>query len=57
MSTPVIITIPKYVSATNSGAPVFKDFVDGNKHQFESSTKGRKRRLDHLTWEEKLQRK
>lgn len=56
MSTPIIITIPKYVTTTNSSSPIFKDYVDF-KSQPENSVKGRKRRLDHLSWEEKLQRK
>ncbi|GLV34074.1 X box binding protein-1 [Carabus blaptoides fortunei] len=56
MTTPIIITIPKYVTTTSSSSPMFKDYVDF-KSQPENSVKGRKRRLDHLSWEEKLQRK
>lgn len=50
MTSSILITIPK-----NAGTPAFRDYV-GNDGLSES-TKSRKRRLDHLTWEEKLQRK
>lgn len=53
MSAPILITVPKYVSIPNkNGMPVSSsESVD------EFLICGKKRRLDHLSWEEKLQRK
>lgn len=53
MSAPVLMTLPKYVTIpNNNGLPVStNDPID------EFLVCGKKRRLDHLTWEEKLQRK
>lgn len=52
MSANVLMTLPKYVAITNkSGLPISDDPIDS----FIGC--GKKRRLDHLTWEEKLQRK
>lgn len=46
-----MITFPALKSSELS-----KDFVR-DRSKFEITMKGRKRRLDHLSWEEKLQRK
>lgn len=54
MSTPVLMTLPKYVTIpNNNGLPTVSagDQID------DFLVCGKKRRLDHLTWEEKLQRK
>lgn len=64
---PVFITVPKYVAITpnTAGTPLLPkirisspagqatppNFAD------DATTKGKKRRLDHLSWEEKIQRK
>lgn len=53
MATPILITVPKYVTIPNkNGIPICSD--DSNDEVF---VRGKKRRLDHLSWEEKLQRK
>ncbi|CAH2217328.1 jg5638 [Pararge aegeria aegeria] len=50
MSTPIIITVPNnYLTADDGDSKVVVDVA--------SSSPSRKRRLDHLTWEEKMQRK
>lgn len=52
MSANVLMTIPKYVTIPNkNGLPISTDPIES----FMGC--GKKRRLDHLTWEEKLQRK
>lgn len=53
MSANILMTLPKYVPIPNkNGIPLSSpDSID----ELVSSSK--KRRLDHLTWEEKLQRK
>ncbi|XP_023941798.1 X-box-binding protein 1 [Bicyclus anynana] len=48
MSTPIIITVPNYL-AVDDESKVVVDVAP--------SPPSRKRRLDHLTWEEKMQRK
>ncbi|XP_047504740.1 X-box-binding protein 1 [Pieris napi] len=48
MSAPIIITVPNYVTMEDEDS----DVVD-----VAPATPSRKRRLDHLTWEEKMQRK
>lgn len=70
MSAPIVITVPtKYIPINLAPAlaphPVVK--VESSVSSFGSDTeessmeeflvRGKKRRLDHLTWEEKLQRK
>lgn len=51
--TPILITVPKYVTIPNkNGIPICMD-DSGD----EMLSRGKKRRLDHLSWEEKLQRK
>ncbi|CAH2074556.1 unnamed protein product, partial [Iphiclides podalirius] len=50
MSTPIIITVPNnYLAIEEMDSPVMVDVA--------SPSPSRKRRLDHLTWEEKMQRK
>lgn len=52
MSATVLMTLPKYVPIPNeNGLPISADPIDN------FMVCGKKRRLDHLTWEEKLQRK
>jgi len=54
MSAPILITIPKYVTVPRQSLlplPSVDDSMD------EFLLRGKKRRLDHLTWEEKFQRK
>ncbi|XP_055317265.1 LOW QUALITY PROTEIN: uncharacterized protein LOC129576342 [Sitodiplosis mosellana] len=52
MSANVLMTLPKYVPIPNkNGLPISADPIES----FMGC--GKKRRLDHLTWEEKLQRK
>ncbi|XP_031622318.1 LOW QUALITY PROTEIN: uncharacterized protein LOC116340162 [Contarinia nasturtii] len=52
MSANVLMALPKYVSIPNkNGLPISADPIES----FIGC--GKKRRLDHLTWEEKLQRK
>lgn len=53
-STPFLITMPKYVAIPNQkGIPISK----ANSVIDDDQPCVKKRRLDHLTWEEKLQRK
>ena len=57
MSTPILITIPtvpKYVAINPSPRP---RSTDDESSMDELLVRGKKRRLDHLTWEEKVQRK
>ncbi|XP_038215475.1 X-box-binding protein 1 [Zerene cesonia] len=50
MSVPIIITVPNgYLEVEDGDSPVVVDSAP--------TTPSRKRRLDHLTWEEKMQRK
>lgn len=54
MSAPILITIPKYVTVPKQNLlplPSVENSID------EFLLRGKKRRLDHLTWEEKFQRK
>lgn len=52
MSANVLMTLPKYVPIPNkNGLPIVADSIEN------FLVCGKKRRLDHLTWEEKLQRK
>lgn len=54
MSAPILITIPKYVTVPKQNLlplPTVENSID------EFLLRGKKRRLDHLTWEEKFQRK
>lgn len=60
MSASIIVTVPKYVAISPSplrristSSPISPMSID----QMEDSGRGKKRRLDHLTWEEKIQRK
>lgn len=54
MSPQILMTLPKYVAIPNkNGLPVSSD--DSSLDEFLVCAK--KRRLDHLSWEEKLQRK
>lgn len=72
MSNPIVITVPtKFIPINLAPAVVVKtevrsiSSIDGGSSDAEESTssmdeflvRGKKRRLDHLTWEEKLQRK
>lgn len=53
MSSSLLMTLPKYVAIPNkNGLPIAGDDSLG-----EFLVCGKKRRLDHLSWEEKLQRK
>lgn len=58
MSAPILITVPKYVTiATNissAGSNSGSEDMDGLD---EFLVRGKRKRLDHLSWEEKLQRK
>ncbi|CAK1552591.1 unnamed protein product [Leptosia nina] len=49
MSAPIIITVPNYLAVEDGDPEVAADVAP--------ATPSRKRRLDHLTWEEKMQRK
>jgi hypothetical protein len=50
MSAPIIITVPNnYLTVDEVDSKVIMDVT--------TSPPSRKRRLDHLTWEEKMQRK
>lgn len=52
MTTNVLMALPKYVPISNkNGITIASDSIDN------FMVCGKKRRLDHLTWEEKLQRK
>ncbi|KAJ6645981.1 X-box-binding protein 1, partial [Pseudolycoriella hygida] len=54
MSAPILITIPKYLTVPKQNLlplPSVESSID------EFMLRGKKRRLDHLTWEEKFQRK
>lgn len=58
MSGPIIITVPKYVAI--SPGPIQRVLEPAVATDFcykDDNSKGRKRRLDHLTWDEKIQRK
>lgn len=65
MSTPIVITVPtKYVPINLAPAITIKtesmpdeDGEESTSSMEEFLSRGKKRRLDHLTWEEKLQRK
>lgn len=65
MSTPIVITVPtKYVPINLAPAITIKtesladeDGEESTSSMEEFLARGKKRRLDHLTWEEKLQRK
>lgn len=62
MSTPIVITVPtKYVPinlAPAVGITIKTEDEDSSSSSMEEFlARGKKRRLDHLTWEEKLQRK
>lgn len=53
MSGPIIITVPNnYLAVEDLDSKVEMDVGDGT-----TPPPSRKRRLDHLTWEEKMQRK
>lgn len=54
MSTPILITIPSYVNTSRNSSLVGYKTTSNNEN---SITRGKKRRLDHLTWEEKVLRK
>lgn len=54
MSTPILITIPKYIKVPKQNLLPLPS-LDSSVEEFLSP--GKKRRLDHLTWEEKFQRK
>lgn len=59
MSAPILITMPKYVTissaASNCGSSTAGS--DGESCLDEFLIRGKRKRLDHLTWEEKIQRK
>uniref|UniRef100_A0A0K8TQ40 X-box-binding protein 1 n=1 Tax=Tabanus bromius TaxID=304241 RepID=A0A0K8TQ40_TABBR len=57
MSAPIIITVPKFIPI--SPGPVHKVLEPVKSKTLDEcdASKGRKRRLDHLSWEEKIQRK
>lgn len=66
MSAPIVITVPTKFIPINL-APVaikteimpapFSDAEESTSSMDDFLVRGKKRRLDHLTWEEKLQRK
>lgn len=65
MSQPILITVPKYVAISRT--PAKKSVINVKEESCSSSAEdnlseflvrgNRKRKLDHLTWEEKIQRK
>ncbi|XP_055903353.1 LOW QUALITY PROTEIN: uncharacterized protein LOC129939384 [Eupeodes corollae] len=67
MSTPVFMTVPKYVAISPSPltrithSPALsigmQSVCSESSSDDSSANRGKKRRLDHLSWEEKLQRK
>ncbi|XP_055856387.1 uncharacterized protein LOC129919510 [Episyrphus balteatus] len=69
MSTPVFMTVPKYVAISpspltriNTQSPAMSigmqsSVCSESSSDDSSAFRGKKRRLDHLSWEEKLQRK
>jgi X box-binding protein 1 len=63
MSSPIMITtIPKYITIKAGGSASgsqgdLSDDSCSNEVLDEFLVRGKKRRLDHLSWEEKLQRK
>lgn len=64
MSTPIVITVPtKYVPINLAPITIKTESLPDDGEDSSSSSmeeflaRGKKRRLDHLTWEEKLQRK
>lgn len=64
MSTPIVITVPtKYVPINLAPITIKAESLPDDGEDSSSSSmeeflaRGKKRRLDHLTWEEKLQRK
>lgn len=67
---PVLITVPKYITISPNPAQKIaanqsidlsfstsSNSVGGSDSDTSSAGRGKKRRLDHLTWEEKIQRK
>lgn len=58
-SSSILITVPKYVTIpTSSHSPSSICSGSGSDNSMdEFIMRGKKRRLDHLTWEEKIQRK
>lgn len=66
MSAPIVITVPtKFIPINLAPVAIKTEFMPAPSSDAEESTssmddflvRGKKRRLDHLTWEEKLQRK
>lgn len=61
MSQPILITVPKYVAITRtpvSNKQAIKEESCSEDNMSEFLVRGnRKRKLDHLSWEEKIQRK
>lgn len=55
MSPPILITIPKYVTVPKQSLLPLPTTVENSIDEF--LLRGKKRRLDHLSWEEKFQRK
>lgn len=55
---PILITVPKYITISsnlqNTGS---SSSSEGDSCLDEFLIRGKRKRLDHLTWEEKLQRK
>lgn len=61
VAAPILITVPRYVTIPRIKQEVVEPVVSD---EFEEDpvdeflvVRGKKRRLDHLTWEEKFQRK
>lgn len=61
MSTPILITIPSFVNTSRrpSNSPSMMSFKseDSGSEGPATESRGKKRRLDHLSWEEKIMRK
>lgn len=66
MSAPIVITVPtKFIPINLAPVPIKTEIMPAPSSDADESTssmdeflvRGKKRRLDHLTWEEKLQRK
>lgn len=58
MSAPILITVPKYVTiATSCNSVGSTSGSEDMDCMDEFLVRGKRKRLDHLSWEEKLQRK
>lgn len=54
---PIVIAMPRYVTIPRIKQEVVEPIAVDNDPIDEFLVRGKKRRLDHLSWEEKFQRK